>query len=84
VVQGIRPTKPWNATSIGFSDPLWGFVQRCWSGDLKLRPKVGEVVINIGREAASWDGVMPPCAPTENVASIPNEPTLNTLEHCEL
>ena len=44
VVQGLRPAKPGNALAIRFSDPLWGFVQRCWDGNVKLRPKVAESV----------------------------------------
>jgi len=47
VVRGVRPTKPENALAIGFSDPLWSFVQRCWNGGAKLRPKVAEVVAQL-------------------------------------
>jgi serine/threonine protein kinase len=60
VVQGVRPTKPKNASAIGFSDSLWSFVQRCWDGKMELRPKVAEVVTQLERAAADWDGVMPP------------------------
>ena len=85
VVQGERPAKPENASSLGFSDLLWSFVQRCWDGDLKLRPKVAEVVTHLGREAGNWDGVMPPCPPTENVVSNPEEPISesDTLGYCK-
>lgn len=83
VLQGSRPKKPENASSIGFSDSLWSFVQRCWDGDMKLRPKVGEVVMHLRREAANWHGLMPPCAPAENVALISEEPMSDTMEHCE-
>ena len=62
VVQGIRPTKPKNASAIGFSDSLWRFVERCWDGEIGSRPKIAEVVSQLRREAANWDGVMPPCA----------------------
>ena len=61
VVQGVRPTRPENASAIGLSDPLWSFVQRCWDGEMELRPKVAEVVSQLGRATAAWDGVMPPC-----------------------
>jgi len=71
VVMGVRPTKPENASAIGFSDLLWGFIQRCWDGDLKLRPKVGEVVTQLERAAADWDGVMP--SEAENVISASEE-----------
>ena len=83
MVQGLRPPKPEKAPSIGFSDPLWDFVQRCWGGDMKLRPKVTEVVARLKREAADWNGVMPPCAPAENIGFDSEGPTSDTLEHRE-
>ena len=67
-VQGVRPTKPKDASAIGSSDSLWNFVQHCWDGKMKLRPKVGEVVSQLERAAADWGRVMPPCAPLETVA----------------
>lgn len=84
MVHGLRPTKPENASSIGFSDSLWNFTQRCWDGDYKLRPRVAEVVTRLGGEAANWDGLMPPCAPVENTALDSEGPTSVTLEYCEL
>ena len=64
VVQGVRPTKPENASAIGFSDSLWSFVQRCWDGEMKLRPKIAEVVSQLGRAAADWGVVLE--SPTES------------------
>ena len=58
VVQGVRPTKPENAPAIGFSDSLWSFVQRCWDSEMKLRPKIAEVVSQLGRAAADWSKVL--------------------------
>ena len=83
VVQGLRPTKPENAPSIGFSDPLWGFVQRCWGGDIKLRPKVAEVVMRLEREATDWDGLMPPCAPAEDRGLTSEGSMSDSIQHCE-
>jgi len=83
VVHGLRPTKPEGASSIGFSDFLWGFVQRCWGGDRNLRPKVSKVVTCLGKEATDWDGLMPPCTPAQNVASCSEGPLSDTLEHRE-
>ena len=57
---GKRPDKPTNASAIGFTDSLWGFVQRCWDGDMNMRPKVAEVVTHLENAAANWDGLMPP------------------------
>ena len=73
VVQGLRPVKPENASSIGFSDSLWSFVQQCWGDNAKLRPKVAEVVAHLEEAAASWEGLMPPCLQAENVTSDSEE-----------
>jgi len=83
VVRGVRPTKPENASAIGFSDSLWGFVQRCWDGDMNLRPEVGEVVKQLERAAADWDGVMPPSIGAEGVASASKESTLDSMKYRE-
>ena len=63
-----RPDKPKNASAIGFSDPLWSFVQRCWDGDMRSRPEVGEVVTHLGKAAANWSGLMPPSVQAEDAA----------------
>ena len=81
VVQGMRPPKPENASAIGFSDSLWSFVQRCWDGEMELRPGVAEAVSQLGRAAADWDGVMPPCAQVGGVASASLEPALDPTTH---
>ena len=69
MLRGKRPDKPENASTIGFSDLLWGFTQRCWDGKMELRPKIGEVVTRLRGAAANWDGLMPPCPPVEDVTS---------------
>jgi len=63
VLDGMRPKKPSNASSIGFVDPLWRFTQHCWDGRVELRPKVGEVVAQLQEVAANWDGVPPHLGP---------------------
>ena len=75
VIRGMRPEKPANAPAIGFSDSLWDLTQRCWDGTIESRPEAGEVVTYLGEAAAQWDGLMPPCAPAENVASYSEEET---------
>ena len=82
VVRGVRPTKPENASSIGFSDLLWSFSQRCWDDNMTLRPKVGEVVKRLEKEATDWDGLMPPCPPANNVTSDSEGQMSDTLEQC--
>ena len=71
VVQGVRPTKPENASAIRFSDSLWDFVQRCWDGNMELRPKVVEVVSQLKIAVADWDKVVPPCIQVESAFSEP-------------
>ena len=83
-VQGVRPTKPENASAIGLSDSLWSFVQNCWNGEMGLRPKVTEVVSQLERAAADWDGVMPPCAQVENVVSVTPDPVSDSMAHGKL
>ena len=83
VLQGLRPAKPANASAIGFSEPLWEFVQRCWDGDMNSRPKVTEVVTHLAKAASSWHGLMPPCSQAENVVHVSQEPTSESLmQHC--
>lgn len=65
--QGKRPDKPKNASAIGFSDSLWDFTRRCWSGNIESRPGAGEVVMCLGEAVTNWDRLMPPCAPTVDV-----------------
>ena len=86
VVQGLRPIKPENSSSIGFSNVLWSFTQRCWDGDPKLRPEVAEVVTYIGEAVANWEGLMPPCAPAELVAedAASNSGESDSMTHREL
>ena len=84
VVGGGRPPKPKNASNLGLSDLLWSFVQRCWDGKLKLRPTVTEVVSQLGKAAAGWNGVMPPHAPIEGVVPETREPDSDSVEVCKL
>ena len=83
VAYGLRPEKPANAPAIGFSDSLWTFVQRCWDGDRHSRPRVAEVVTRFAEAAANWRGLMPPCAETENIACVSEEPISCTMKHCK-
>lgn len=62
---GVRPGKPKNAEAIGISESLWELVQKCWGGDKDRRPRIQEVVTEVGSAAAKWHTVTPPSA-TEN------------------
>ena len=82
-VQGMRPAKPENASTIGLSDSLWSFVQRCWDGDMMSRPEVGEVVTHLGEAAANWDGAMPPCVQAGYTATDSKERMPESMQYCE-
>lgn len=47
--KGKRPEKPVNDWGLGFSDGIWGLVQRCWAQDPDDRPIVDDVVKAWGR-----------------------------------
>ena len=70
VVEGLRPKEPEDASAIGFSNSLWDFVQRCWSGNVKLRPQVADVVTCLRQAAEEWNGLMPPSALAESVSNL--------------
>jgi len=74
----MRPTKPENASAIGFSDSLWAFTQCCWDGKGELRPEAGDVVAHLGEAADSWDGLMPPLSQIEGLDSGYEEPSDST------
>ena len=80
VIQGMRPPKPNNAPSIGLSDLLWAFVQRCWNGNMKLRPKVDEVVACLSQANANWEGVMPCCVQAVHSAASSSQEMESDLE----
>jgi len=84
VVEGVRPTKPENASTIGFSDSLWSFARRCWDHRVELRPKITEAVSQLERAVTDWDRVMPPCAQAEGVASTSLGPVSDSAAHRKL
>ncbi|KAF9644146.1 kinase-like protein [Thelephora ganbajun] len=75
VARGLRPDKPENAATIGFSDSLWGFVQQCWRGNRDLRPRVSEAITHLEAAAMDWDRLMPPCVPADNTVSYLSSPS---------
>ena len=83
LLEGLRPDKPEDASSIGFSDSLWGFVQRCWDGDRQLRPNVAEVVTHLDGAAADWKGLMPPCVQTAIAVPSFKEETSDSMRFRE-
>lgn len=84
VLRGKRPGKPANASTIGFSDSLWDFTQKCWDGEMKSRPKVEEVVTHLRETVDSWVELMPPClAPAGDIGLDSGEPMSESEEPSE-
>ena len=83
VMEGRQPSKPENASDIGFSNSLWDFVQRCWDGTSALRPKITEVVSQLGEAAAGWNGVMTPHVVVEDDVPGTEEMESESMAHCK-
>jgi len=84
VIEGRRPEKPENASTTGFSDSLWDFVQLCWNGDRKQRPNVASLVAHLSEAAANWDELMPPYDPIEGVTHVTRGERSDLMENREL
>lgn len=84
VVDGHRPVKPENAATIGFSDSLWDFVQRCWDAKAESRPEAAEVVSHLAKATSEWNKDMPPCVQPENVPANLQEPVSDSMKYREL
>ena len=55
IMNGGRPQKPEAAASLGFTEELWGIVQRCWSADAGVRPDVRTVLLHLNHATWSWE-----------------------------
>ena len=82
VSNGLRPEKPENAEAIGISDPLWGFIRKCWDDERTRRPQIQEVVAGVGSAAANWHTDMPPGGAEHQEEPVSEEPS-NDLKHNE-
>ena len=76
VARGTRPKKPKNPSTVGFSQSLWAFVQRCWNGDKQRRPKAAEVVKCLEGAAPKWRGSA--LKPPSSAFNLPQHRTLKT------
>ena len=73
VAEGKLSPTPKNASDLVFSDSLWDFAQRCWDGKFAWRPRIAEVVSQLGEAAAAWNGAMALYAAVEDVVSETQE-----------
>lgn len=55
IMNGERPQKPEAAESLGFTDKLWGIVERCWSADACMRPDVKAMLSRLNHAAWFWE-----------------------------
>ena len=55
ITDGGRPQKPEAMENLGFTDQLWGLVERCWSVDVSARPDVKTVLSYLNYATWSWD-----------------------------
>lgn len=58
VLSGGRPGRPSNASSLGFTDTLWGLLQSCWSESVSARPTAMQLFDYLRPAALTW--VPPP------------------------
>ncbi|KAF9647923.1 kinase-like protein, partial [Thelephora ganbajun] len=55
ITKGTRPGKPKDAASLGFTDGLWGTLERCWSAGRDARPTLEAVLSRLSEVASSWE-----------------------------
>jgi len=55
VLEGIPPSKPAAAPTLGFTDGLWWTLECCWMADCNIRPDVGTVLSRLTHAAWAWD-----------------------------
>jgi len=58
VLNGERPGKPMNASSLGFTDRLWGLLESCWDETASARPTAPQLLNYLRPAALAW--VPPP------------------------
>ena len=55
ITEGVRPEKPEEAEGLGFTEGLWGVVQRCWLVDPSARPDVRKILSHLNHATWSWE-----------------------------
>jgi hypothetical protein len=59
IVKGVRPKKPYLAENLGFTDGLWGVIERSWILDADARPDARTMLRHLARAASTWDKRQP-------------------------
>ena len=55
ILRGVRPKKPRAAGGLGFTDGLWGIVERSWVVDTIARPDVKTMLHHLTHAASAWN-----------------------------
>ena len=75
VLRGGRPGKPLNASSLGFTDELWGLLLSCWNESASARPTAQQLLNYLRPASLTW--VPPPTVcPTIEAADVPSSDIL--------
>ena len=62
---------------------MWNLIQRCWDGEKTRRPRVQEVVEEIGGAAADWHTDVPPGDAAQDLEASDVEEDSDELRHSE-
>lgn len=54
VLVGERPKQPPNASSLGFTNTLWGLLQSCWSESASARPTSQQLLDYLQPASLTW------------------------------
>ena len=54
IVGGTRPEKPKEAIQLGFTNNLWGTLERCWHENRSARPSVEEILPYLNDATSHW------------------------------
>ena len=54
VLEDERPPRPRDSEKLGFTDKVWGSLQRCWEKEPSARPTVDAVSACLKQAAETW------------------------------
>jgi len=59
VLENERPPIPRDSEKLGFTDSVWGSLQRCWEKQPSARPKIDAVSACLKQAAETWEVDVP-------------------------
>ena len=54
VLENERPPRPRDSEKLGFTDKVWGSLERCWEKQPSARPKIDAVSACLKQAAETW------------------------------